>query len=286
MAISRRNFILGTAGLTAAGLGYTRFIEPAWISIARHTARLPGFSFPEPIRILHLSDLHASRSVPLSFIEHAFTLGCAEKPDLIFLTGDYITGHLRKFKAYQSILKKLSQFAPTYAVVGNHDGGTWVSSAGWGPDTSVRVGQLLVSSNITFLHNAATTIEVKGQKLTLVGLGDWLAGEFFPEQVFQAQQIPTDTLTPKTPTLILVHNPDTKEPLARYQWQIMFAGHTHGGQIKIPFYGPPYAPILDYRYVEGLKPWKDKLIHVTRGVGNLFGVRFNCRPEVSLVTLV
>jgi predicted MPP superfamily phosphohydrolase len=65
----------------------------------------------------------------------------------------------------------------------------------------------------------------------------------------------------------------------------MLCGHTHGGQCQIPFVGAPFAPIQDLRFLEGLQPWNDRWIHVTRGVGNLHGLRFNCRPEVNLLNL-
>ena len=65
----------------------------------------------------------------------------------------------------------------------------------------------------------------------------------------------------------------------------MLCGHTHGGECDLAFFGTPFAPVKDKRYVRGLHPWKDRWIHTTKGVGSLYGVRFNCRPEVSLLTL-
>jgi hypothetical protein len=85
---------------------------------------------------------------------------------------------------------------------------------------------------------------------------------------------------------LLAHNPDSKDILGAYPWDLMLCGHTHGGQVRLPIVGPAFAPVRDKRYVEGLKPWNDRLIFVTRGVGNYVGVRFNCRPEVSLLNLV
>ena len=66
----------------------------------------------------------------------------------------------------------------------------------------------------------------------------------------------------------------------------MLSGHTHGGQVVMPITGANPAPVSDRRYVEGLKPWRDRWIHVSRGVGSIKGVRFNCRPEVTLLRLV
>ncbi len=65
----------------------------------------------------------------------------------------------------------------------------------------------------------------------------------------------------------------------------MLSGHTHGGQVILPFDGPRFAPVMDKRYVAGLGMWGERQIHVSRGVGNLHGVRFRCRPEINLLTL-
>jgi predicted MPP superfamily phosphohydrolase len=66
----------------------------------------------------------------------------------------------------------------------------------------------------------------------------------------------------------------------------MLSGHTHGGQVIVGFDGARYAPVEDKRYVAGLKSWGTRQIHVTRGVGNVGGVRFRCRPEASVLTVV
>jgi uncharacterized protein len=83
----------------------------------------------------------------------------------------------------------------------------------------------------------------------------------------------------------LSHNPDTKEQLKAYDWDVAFCGHTHGGQFRLPLIGTPFAPVKDKRFVQGLHFWEGRQIYITKGVGNLFGVRFNCRPEISLITL-
>ena len=85
---------------------------------------------------------------------------------------------------------------------------------------------------------------------------------------------------------ILVGDPDCKEDLSGYEWDLMLCGHTHGGQLIVPILGQrPFAPVRDKRFVEGLHKWESRQIHITRGVGNLHGMRFNCRPEVSILKL-
>ena len=127
------------------------------------------------------------------------------------------------------------------------------------------------------LHNENCEFQSKGRTFHLVGLGDLWAGELDPVRAFPAPS--------PNRVILLSHNPDTKDLLEDYQWDLMLSGHTHGGQLYLPGLGAPFAPVRDRRYLAGLKPWKNRLIQVTTGVGNLYGLRFNCRPEVSLLQL-
>ena len=86
--------------------------------------------------------------------------------------------------------------------------------------------------------------------------------------------------------IVLSHNPDTKKPLAAYGWDLLLCGHTHGGQIGLPFFSARFAPVKDKRFIAGLYQWQGRHLHITKGVGSGFRIRFNCRPEVSLLTLV
>jgi len=268
-------------GITGAGAAlYTRFVEPKWIGIGRYTVKLSNRSIPNPITILHLSDLHASDAIPLEFIAHAVRLGLNLKPDLIFLTGDFVTGTFDRFDAYVKILGTIPKVAPCFATLGNHDGGAWVRPRG-GYDDTQQIRELLANSGISLLHNSSTQVRVKDTALQIVGLGDLWAGEFFPTAAFNTQRPDKET-----PTLVLSHNPDTKDHLKAYDWDAVFCGHTHGGQFRVPLIGTPFAPVKDKRFVRGLHSWEGRWIHVTKGVGNVHGMRFNCRPEISLITLI
>lgn len=279
MKISRRRLftLLGVSGVGA--VLYSRFGESHWLGIGRHTVRLASRSIPKPIRILQLSDLHASRVVSLEFIAKAVRLGLACEPDLILLTGDFITGKFDQFKEYAEILATLPKAAPSFACLGNHDGGRWAEPRNGYADTA-RVRQLLMDSGIRLLHNCAIQTRLKETNFQLVGLGDLWAGEITPKAAFQAGRPDQNTAT-----VVLSHNPDTKEDLRTYDWDVMFCGHTHGGQSYLPLIGTPFAPVQDKRFVKGLHAWEGRWIHITKGVGNLLGVRFNCRPEISVITL-
>lgn len=280
---TRRNFLRGLAagGLTTVGGAvYTRWGEPHWLEVSRLAVPLgSGSGRSAPLRVVQLSDFHASPVVSFEFIDEAVTLGLAQKPDLIALTGDFFTNHLPDPARYADILGRLSAAAPTFACLGNHDGGPWTGSAGGNP-TTVEAMALLRASHISCLHNQCQTLTIRDFSLQLIGVGDLWSGYCDPAAAF-AKLPPRD----RAVRILLNHNPDAKNRLLPYDWDLLLCGHTHGGQVRLPFLGTPFAPVVDKRYVEGLHRWNDRWLHVTRGVGNLHGVRFNCRPQVSVLDL-
>ncbi len=280
MKISRRVFLISSGTAAAAVPTYAKLCEPSWLEVTEKTVPLPADKLKRPLRLLHLSDLHASPSVSFSLIREAIELGLARKPDLICLTGDYITGgHLRGKARYSRLLSVLAGSAPVYASFGNHDGGLWAHQEG-GLDGTGPIRRLLEGAGITCLHDEATVLRLDGQDLNLVGISDLWSGPMHPDRAFDA--VASRTL----PTIVLSHNPDTTESLGRFDWDLQLSGHTHGGQVVIPVLNiTPYVPIRDRRFIRGLCPWKGRYVHVTRGVGSILGIRLNCRPEVSILNL-
>ncbi len=279
--LTRRRF-LASAGVgvmgVATGAAYMRFIESGWLAVGRHQVPL-ALRSERSLRLLHLSDLHASKVVSLDFIESALELGLSLKPDLICLTGDFVTRQFGELERYARLLGRLSRAAPTFATFGNHDGGAWVGPRG-GYASNRQVRELLAASGIALLHNSARAVAIAGESLRLVGVGDFWADEIDARAAFAAAPAPSPTRT-----ILLSHNPDSKDLVRAYPWDLMLCGHTHGGQLSLPLVGEPFAPVRDKRFVKGLHSWDGRWIHVTKGVGNVGGLRFNCRPEVSLLTL-
>ncbi len=136
------------------------------------------------------------------------------------------------------------------------------------------------AAQITCLHNDARALQVKGRTPQLIGVGDLWSGLCDPGTAF-ARTPPRRGVT----RILLSHNPDAKDLLRLFDWDLMVCDHTHGGQVRLPFLGTPFAPVVDKRDVEGLHRWPDRWLHVTRGIGNLHGVRFNCRPQVSVLEI-
>ena len=277
---NRRRFLWGSLSASFVGAGsyaYMRLWESGWLEVNRH--RAPIMKAARPLRLLHLSDLHASKAVSLGYLRRALSVGLELEPDLICLTGDFITWKYRQFDEYSDVLRTLSKAAPTYACLGNHDGGSWASGTmKVGASNSLPVQRALKKAGIHLLHNEHRLVDLADQTINLVGVGDLWNRECYPRQAF-------DGLDEKYPTILLSHNPDTKAELAPYPWQLMLSGHTHGGQVYLPGLGAPLAPVKDKKYVRGLHRLGDRWLHITKGVGNLHGLRLNCRPEVSLLEI-
>jgi predicted MPP superfamily phosphohydrolase len=142
-------------------------------------------------------------------------------------------------------------------------------------DTAV-VCNLLRAANVALLHNRSEVVRVRDQAIRFAGVGDLWNDGVDGDLAFTG--VPADD-----PAILLAHNPDTKDALAERPWDLMLSGHTHGGQVVLPILGAHFVPLRDKRFVAGLKEWNGRQVYVTRGVGNIDGVRVNCRPEVTVL---
>ena len=258
----------------AAAYGYMRYLEPTHLEISHVSLR---DIIPFPLKILHLSDFHASRVVGYDYIDQCVERALLHPVDLTVITGDFITWSLEEEERYLRILKKLTAAAPCYACLGNHDGGKWAGSTHGYPTTDA-VRSLLQKAQIELLFNESKKLRFDSGELTLCGLGDLWAEELKPHTTLNKSKSEDETV------LVLAHNPDSKGHLKPYAWDLMLCGHTHGGQLRVPLFGwTPFAPVQDRRFVEGLHRWDGRYFYITRGVGNLHGMRFNCRPQISLL---
>ncbi len=277
---TRRQFLAAGALAVAGGtgLGYATLVAPRDLRVTRFPVQIPRLPAGPAVRILHLSDFHASSAVPYDLIERAAVLGLAEKPDLAVLTGDFWSRRPDDTAPLVRILRRLSDTVPCFACAGNHDGGRWVAPVGGYPDLAA-LRDVLGRGGVRLLWNQSHMLRAGGRAVELVGLGDLWARECSPATAFANLGAPGGA-----PRIVLSHNPDSKDLLRDSAWDLMLCGHTHGGQLVVPLLGwRPFAPVRDLRYVEGLHGWMDRQIYTTRGVGNLHGLRFNCPPEVSVL---
>ena len=258
---------------------YAFGVEPNWLERTYHQVKLPRKGLASGVRILHLSDFHASSAVPFTLIESAVEMGLEAKPDVICLTGDFVTDAAPFDRAeYARILRRLSTAAPVFATLGNHDGGSWSASIGGFKDSSVIRG-LLGASNVALLDNRSEVVRVRDQSVRFAGVGDLWSGGVDADLAFV-------DVRPEAPVILLAHNPDTKDMLRDRPWDLMLSGHTHGGQVVLPLVGERFVPVRDKRFIAGLKHWDGRQVYITRGVGSIRGVRVNCRPEVTVLDLI
>ncbi len=275
--MTRREFLvrLAAAGAAtaAAGCTYAYEVERRWVQVTRRVITIPGWppAF-DGLRVAHLTDLHHSPIVSLEYLESCITMVNTERPDLVALTGDYVTkGKGRQFiEPMAAALGRLSAPLGVFATLGNHD--AWVDAP------SVR--RALTGQNCTVLRNQSVDLVRPGDRVSVVGLGDLWTERVNLPAAFRG--------VPETrASLILMHNPDTFERWPAGRPGLILAGHTHGGQLALPGFGPPYVPSrYGRKYARGLFQKPRASMYVNRGLGVLhLPARFFARPEIAVLTI-
>ena len=284
---SRRR-LLKSGFFGAAGLAlYSGEIERHWVEITHTEVRLPGLSAAyDGARLVQLSDIHLDEYTEPFFLNHVIGQVNRLQPDAVLLTGDFVSVGPRSNKfalgaAWQcAVLLKQLQCRQLYAVMGNHD--VEVSSG--------EVTSALTANGITVLTNSCLPIERMGQRtggrIWFAGVDDPLQGHPDPELAIPA----AIRNLPEEPVILMCHGPDYADYLlttpAGQSVDLMLSGHTHGGQVRIPFVGPLTLPPLGMKYVEGWFRFGKMQLYVNRGIGAV-GVpfRFDCPPEITVFTL-
>jgi predicted MPP superfamily phosphohydrolase len=286
--LNRRTFlkrlVWSSTALGAAAI-YPALIEPHRIQINHITLPVPQLPRAlDGLTIAHLTDLHRSRYVSADYLTEAIELTNALHPDIIAFTGDYIThgrtsrgriiyGNLQEANVNAAscadIMAKAKASHGVFACLGNHD--HWFNAH--------AITSHLQQCGITVLRNISATVTIRGTELPVIGLGDlWTEGVNI-QHAFAG-------VTPPF-SLVLMHNPDYFEQWQRPGSHLILAGHTHGGQVKLPILGAPIVPSSHGdKYAHGLFRAGDTHMYVNRGLGLIFpAVRFNCRPEITFLHL-
>jgi predicted MPP superfamily phosphohydrolase len=278
--ITRRTFLKATvrtsATLTiagAAGAGYTIYGEPGWLAVEHVDVPIRGLPAAlEGITIAQLSDLHVSEETSAAHVAQAVALAARERPDLIVLTGDYVTSGQEFIPAAVRAVAGLRAPLGVYAVLGNHD--HWSGA----PD---RLTAGFEDAGIGMLNNAHRRLPVRDSAIWLAGVDDpWLEQADLEHAL---RGIPEDGLR-----ILLAHEPDFADTAARYGIQLQLSGHSHGGQVRLPLAGHIVVPPMSRRYPIGLQRVQgtSALVYTNRGIGVVApAVRFNCRPEVTILRL-
>lgn len=241
------------------------------ISLARWPERLDGFT------IALLSDFHYDPIFSVHPIHRAIGMVNDLHPDLIALTGDFVSvpwsgDHAKAAAAAEPCARLLTRLkAPhgLWAVLGNHDCFT-------DPE---RVTSALEAEKIPVMINQSVPIERDGARFWLAGLDDVLGKGADLDQTLR--KIPQDE-----PAVLMAHEPDYADKVARYPVDLQLSGHSHGGQVRVPLVGPLYLPELARKYVWGLYHIGELTLYTNAGLGTVeIPVRFNCAPEITLLTI-
>lgn len=282
-------FIGVLAILLGLFFSYSYFIEPRQFVVVNDAIAVPHWDGRlNGLRVVTIADIHTgSNFTPPERIRFVVEQANAQNPDVIVLLGDYVSesrfdrermrtapdGTDRTelkvpFETVAASLKGLRAKYGVYAVIGNHD---WYHN-------EQKIHRMLEEiSGINVLNNEIHEVEANGTTLRIWGIEDWWKNRKVPAEAFNA-------LAEKTNIIAITHNPDTLLS-APEGFSILFAGHTHGGQLNWPIFGPK-AVFNDPRFMDGLAVVDGKYVYVSSGVGtSVIPIRFRVPPEINVVTL-
>jgi uncharacterized protein len=253
--------------------------HPKLVRVDVPLARLP--SAFDGFTIVQLSDFHYDDLSSIVPIHTAIEVSNRLNPDLIVLTGDFVTVSMwadylhNKAQAANNvdscaqILAQMRARMGVISILGNHD----VAS------DPRRITESLQFHGIPVLRNGSSPLEKDGQRLWLAGLDDALEGK--PDVAATLRGLPANE-----PVLMLAHEPDFADEVTKHPVDLQLSGHSHGGQMRLPFLGAPYLPEMGRKYPGGLYRIGSLKLYTNIGIGTIrVPVRINCPPEITLLTL-
>lgn len=271
----RRRFLKIGAAVAAAGLGTSAYgyeWEPDHPRVSHVTVKVPGWpASAAGLKIGQLSDLHCQSWRARARTARAARMLLAEEPDIVFLTGDYISGGF----ALPWVEQSAQALAPlhavprgVFAVLGNHD---------YADGRSGEIADALGRAGFCVLRNRAVPCpQVENT---------WIIGM---ESICMSCQDPVKAMqdVPKNAVkILLVHEPDYADE-APLGIGLQISGHSHAGQIRIPGLPPLHCPAFGTRYPEGLQQAQNHQVYTTRGVGMMGPqIRFCCPPEITVLRI-
>ncbi|HEU0051026.1 MAG TPA: metallophosphoesterase [Patescibacteria group bacterium] len=246
---------------------YAHWIEPNLITIKRYHLPVADQS-KTTVRIAFLSDFHANETKGKKFFSRVAAKTNALKPDLILLGGDFMEERA-SFLPELLPLKKLKANYGKFFIIGNHD---FFDDPG-------RVRREIEKLGFTDLSNKEEAFEIHNRPLRIVGLDDvW----------FGAPDLSVIHARSKEPRILLTHEPDALFDLKKGDADLVLVGHTHGGQVRLPFFGRviPLPQKISHTFDRGRKFWCAIPVIISQGLGeSVFPLRFFCPPEIVLIDL-
>lgn len=280
-SISRRKFLkrsfsitFGVALLSSFSYFYARYIEPMQLKKVFYTLSSP--KLPEAFvnkKVIQFSDTHLGYHYTLEQLSDLVQHINAENPDIILFTGDLMDAPNQfedKFKIIP-ILNQLKSSLGKFAIYGNHDHG------GYGSNDYAKI---MHDAGFQLLLNEHSPVSINDQTIIIAGLDDALLGRPDPSKTFA-------NVREEEFVLLLAHEPDIADQVDSFPFTFQLSGHSHGGQVQIPFIGPMITPNGATKYIEGYYDISgNKGLYVNRGIGTTrMPFRFLSKPELTIFTL-
>lgn len=287
--VTRRRILTGAAGLAGASAlataGYAAGIEARSLTVTRYAPDPLVWPAGRKLFITVIADLHAGGpDITRAQVRRLVDTANALRSDLVVLLGDYTASYRIilstpvPYEEWSAELARLSAPLGTWAILGNHD---W-----WNDLTDVRRG--LAAARIPVLENDAVMLGAQGQRFWLAGLGDQIAYRLGRGRFRGVDDLPGTLAQVRTddPVLLLAHEPDIF-PSVPARVALTLAGHTHGGQIRVPLIWPAFVPSrYGARFAYGHIVESDRHMIVSGGIGTSFvPARLGVPPEIVRVEL-
>ena len=245
--------------------GYSYFIEPNKLEVTNYTIQDKELS---GVKIVFASDFHI-KPYGQKRLEKIVEIINKQNPDVVVSAGDFVCGHtehstMHPQKIAEGLAKVKSKYG-FYTTLGNHDG--WYDR--W------YIKELLEKQNIKVLNNKNEKLQINGKEIFIAGVEDMMTAFPNVEDALKGT---------KSPTILLTHTPDVFPDIPR-NVNLTLAGHTHGGQVRLPIIGPIFtASNYGNKYAIGLVEENGKKLITTRGIGvSILPFRFNCLPEIVVI---
>lgn len=254
-----------------AFVGYSSLVEPRMVKVTEHEVPIQGLPWAfDGFTIVQVSDLHVGLWSKPGGVRKIVKRVNALRPDLVVLTGDYVTRSATNCEPAGKSLAGLKATHGVYAVLGNHD--YWVDAEG--------VTKALRESGIDVLFDEKRRISVGSNHIWLVGTDDEWEGKPDYEKAFEG-------VSPGDICIVLAHNPDAVLSMKGRPVSLLLSGHTHGGLVHLPWVGPLLTITkLGPAYASGMHSVHGIRVYISRGVGLITPpVRFRCPPEIPVFTL-
>ena len=294
---------------------WPRFIEPKRLVTTHKTLRFKNLPKPlHGVRILQFSDLHFHAKMPKDHLKKILRTIDSHRPDIVLFTGDMLCfGEMPEQQTLLSFLKAIEAPNGCFACLGNHDYNGYIGLNDNGdydiippPKSSVMRGfkrlfqsitltksvgsnaqkakinaqlnNLFEKSPFQLLQNKAVQVPFGNAKLNICGFGEHMAGNINPHKAYQNYDA-------RFPGILLLHNPDGIPSLLNFPGNAILCGHTHGGQVNLPFLWKKFCKMENPQFKSGAHQIDDKWIYVNRGVGSTLPFRLFSPPELLLLTL-